>query len=137
MSAVAKARATGRWAEIMFRALSARVARRWRFVSFRGASEGEWRGVVDIVAIRKNTSRPLNTKLRPGDLFDIVLVQVKGGGARGPSQDDCRRLRELGRIYRAKRVVQFHWRKGVWARFSVLDQRTLRWLPATSVEIFG
>jgi hypothetical protein len=51
-----KAHATGRWAEIIFRALSSRVADRWRFVSFRGANKSEWRGVVDLVAIRKNSA---------------------------------------------------------------------------------
>jgi hypothetical protein len=40
-----KAHATGRWAEIIFRGLSSRVADRWRFVSFRGINKSEWRGV--------------------------------------------------------------------------------------------
>src|SRR5271165_5518967 len=48
-----KAYTTGRWAEIMFRALGNRVARRWRFVSFRGEGGGEYRGIVDVLAIRK------------------------------------------------------------------------------------
>jgi hypothetical protein len=33
-----KAHATGRWAETIFRALSSRIANRWKFVSFRGAN---------------------------------------------------------------------------------------------------
>ncbi len=48
-----KARTTGLWAETIFRALSTRVAKRWRFVSFRGAGRGEWRGIVDVLAIGK------------------------------------------------------------------------------------
>jgi hypothetical protein len=47
---------TGRWTEILFKALSARAAQRWRFVSFRGLGGGEWRGIVDILAIRKDTT---------------------------------------------------------------------------------
>ena len=87
--AYVKAHTTGRWAETMFRALSRRVAERWEFVSFRGKGKGngEWRGVVDIVAIRKDTSQPENAKLKHGDLFEIILVQVKGGTARPPTKD--------------------------------------------------
>jgi hypothetical protein len=57
-----KAHATGRCAEIIFRALSARIAKRWRFVSFRGAAHA----------------------LKRGDLFELVLIQVKGGSAKIP-----------------------------------------------------
>jgi len=81
-----KAHATGRWAEIIFRALSSRVAKRWRFISFRGAKKGEWRGVVDVVAIRKDTSQPSRENLKRGDLFDIILIQIKGGTAPQPSR---------------------------------------------------
>jgi hypothetical protein len=54
-----KAIRKGKWSEILFRALSNRVAKRWRFVSFRGAKGGEWCGVVDIIAIRKDTASPM------------------------------------------------------------------------------
>jgi hypothetical protein len=130
-----KAHATGRWAEIIFRALSSRVADRWRFVSFRGANKSEWRGVVDLVAIRKNSKEPSNAILKRGDLFDIVLIQIKGGSARGPTPDDCRRLREVKRLYRAKDVVQFQWRRGESSKFFVLG-RNLNWLPSSSEELF-
>jgi hypothetical protein len=114
-----KAHATGRWAEIIFRALSSRVANRWRFVSFRGVNKSEWRGVVDLVAMRKSSSEPSNATLKRGDLFDIVLIQIKGGSARGPTLDDCRRLREVKRWYRAKDVVQFQWKRGESSKFFV------------------
>jgi hypothetical protein len=52
-----KAHTTGRWAEMIFRALSYRIANRWKFVSFRGTNKGEWRGVVDWIAISKNRVR--------------------------------------------------------------------------------
>jgi hypothetical protein len=90
---------------------------------------------VDLVAIRKNSKAPSNVLLKRGDLFDIVLIQIKGGSARGPTQDDCRRLREVKRLYRAKDVVRFQWRKGESSKFLVLG-RNLHWLPSSSEELF-
>ncbi len=112
-----KAHTTGRWAETLFRALSTRVAKRWQFISFRGTGKGEWRGVVDVVAIRKDTTQPTAGDLKRGDLFDMVLVQIKGGSARMPSADDCTRLQSVAKFYEAKAVVLFTWVKG--ARLSV------------------
>lgn len=131
-----KAHATGRWAETIFRALSVRVASRWKFVSFRGAEKGEWRGVVDIIAIRKNTALPEGEVLKRGDLFEIILIQVKGGSARGPTENDCLRLRAIAKLYRAKAVVQFQWRKGKSSTFLTLS-RNMKWKPTTSEELFG
>jgi len=131
-----KAHATGRWAETLFRALSNRVADRWKFVSFRGKNKAEWRGVVDLIAIRKRTSQPAGELLKRGDLFDIILIQLKGGSARGPSESDCRRLREVKRLYRDSAVVLFQWRKAESAEFFVL-RSNLEWRPSIEREIFG
>lgn len=131
-----RAQWVGRWAETIFRALSARVARRWRFVSFRGTRHGEWRGVVDVFAIRKDTSRPQQPPLKRGDLFDIVLVQMKGGSARRPTDEELQRLRQVSRRYRAKEVVLFEWRKGESAQYFKLG-RDLKWKPTTATEVFG
>ena len=131
-----RAHRTARWSEIIFRALSARVAQRWHFVSFRGPEGAESRGVVDILAIRKNTSQPCGDVLKRGDLFDIVLIQLKGGSARAPTKDDCRRLREVARFYRARAVCQFCWRKGTPVTFLKLT-RALDWRATTSKELFG
>jgi hypothetical protein len=90
---------------------------------------------VDLVAIRKNSKEPTNGILKRGDLFDIVLIQIMGGSARGPTIDDCRRLREVKRLYRAKAVVQFQWRRGESSKFFVLG-RKLNWLPSSSEELF-
>jgi len=133
--AYVKAHATGRWAETIFRALSSRIANRWKFISFRGVGKGEWRGVVDLIAIRKNAKRPAGDILKQGDLFDIILIQIKGGSAPPPSASDCRRLWEVRKVYHAKAVVQFQWRKGKSSEFSVL-QRSLRWKRTTSRELF-
>ena len=131
------AHATGRWAETMFRALSARVAKRWQFMSFRGAKKGEWKGVVDLIAIRKNTAQPDSKTLKRGDLFDVILVQVKGGSTRAPTVRDRHRLQEVAKYYHATQVVQFSWKKGEKAEFSVLQEADLSWKVCTGAEIFG
>jgi hypothetical protein len=38
-----------------------------------------------LIAIRKNTAQPSGELLKRGDLFDIILIQIKGGLARGPT----------------------------------------------------
>jgi hypothetical protein len=111
------------------------VANRWKFVSFRGSHKGEWRGVVDLIAIRKNSQQPSGDVLKRGDLFDIVLIQIRGGSARGPTVSDNMRLWEVKRLYRAKSIVQFQWRKSESSRFFVLA-RDLKWKPTTTRELF-
>jgi hypothetical protein len=130
------AQLTDRWTEIILRALSSRVAKRWRFVSFRGKARGEWRGVVDLLAVRKDTSIPSNSILKRGDLFDIILIQMKGGSARLPSKEERRRLKEVAKHYRAQAVVLFQWERGRTAGFYTLD-RALNWQRTTSLQIFG
>jgi hypothetical protein len=116
--------------------LSSRVADRWRFVSFRGDNQSESRGVVDLIAIRKDTKQSSGKLLKRGDLFDIVLIQIKGGSARGPTLNDCVRLREVSKLYKAKAVVQFQWRNGRSSKFFVLG-RGLKWNPTKSRTLFG
>jgi hypothetical protein len=133
---VEKAHTTGRWAETLFRALSTRVAKRWQFISFRGTGKDEWRGVVDVLAIRKDTTQPTATDLKRGDLFDLVLVQIKGGSARLPSPEDCARLQAVAKFYGAKAVVLFTWVKGERAEFALL-QTDGTWKPSSATAIFG
>jgi hypothetical protein len=76
-------------------------------VSFRGTGGGEWRGIVDVLAIRKDTSHSDHELLKSGDLFDFVLVQMKGGGARMPRPSEIRRLRAVRARYGAKAIVLF------------------------------
>jgi len=68
--------------------------------------------------------------LKRGDLFEVVLIQVKGGSARAPTVSDCERLRQVARVYRAKAVVLFSWKRGNNSTFSQLNLRTLKWQPA-------
>lgn len=131
-----KAHTTGQWAETIFRALSSRVAKRWQFMSFRGAGKGEWRGVVDVIAIRKDTTQPRGKVLKRGDLFDIVLIQIKGGSARAPTAADKRRLRHVAKYYHAQAVVQFQWHKGKTCAFSLLQPNGV-WKDCSGAEVFG
>ena len=112
------------------------MAKRWRFVSFRGQGGGEWRGIVDVLAIRKDTSHSEHHLLRSGDLFDIVLVQMKGGAAKPPSREDIARLRAVARRYKAKAIVLFSWQRGNGTRFQRLGRGGV-WVESSAKEIFG
>jgi len=103
----------------------------------RGKGKGEWRGIVDLVAIRKDTTQPASSKLKRGDLFEIILVQVKGGTARPPTRDDCIRLREVADQYAARAVVLFEWRRGVSWRFLVLNLKSLSWEERLGEDVFA
>jgi hypothetical protein len=105
-------------------------------MSFRGGKKGEWRGVVDLLAIRKDTSAPDSTQLKRGDLFEIILIQVKGGSAALPTRDDRLRLKAVAKYHKAKAVVLFEWQKGKLCRFHRLGPR-LEWQPTTARELFN
>jgi hypothetical protein len=132
-----KARITGQSAERIFRALSSRVAERWRFISIRGPDQGEWEGIVDVLGVPKNTSQPRISTLKRGDLFDVVLIQMKGGSARTPTMlAERRRLRAVAKHYGARDVVLFQWRKGKSSKFFILG-RELEWEETTGANVFG
>ena len=71
---------------------------------------------MDLLAIRKNHSK-LRRPFERGDLFEIILLQIKGGGARLPSAEDIRRLRAVGRQYNARDVALAEWVKGRPVKF--------------------
>jgi hypothetical protein len=131
-----KAANTDRWTEILFRALSNRVAKRWRFISFRGTGGGEWRGVVDVLAVRKNTARSDHHLLKSGDLFDVILVQMKGGTGKGPTAGDIARLKAVSKHYGAKEIVLFSWKRGSSAKFEALG-RGDKWVESSPARLFG
>ena len=99
-------------------------------------NRGEWRGIVDDLAIRKNTSIPANVDLKRGDLFDLILIQMKGGSARPPSMAEKLRLQAVAEHYGARGVVLFEWKKGKSTKFCALSN-ALEWRASTSTEIFG
>lgn len=88
------------------------------------------------MAIRKDTSHSDHQLLKSGDLFEIVLVQMKGGSASSPSAYDILRLRAVKQRYRAVAIVLFAWKKGVSASYSKLGQGE-EWIRSSAKEIFG
>jgi hypothetical protein len=106
----------------------------WHVVNFLGPDKCESRGIVDLIAIRKN-HRNHELPLKRGDLFDIVLIQVKGGSAPSPSPEERKRLRIVGRAYKAAAILLSEWKKGSMAVFKRLvgDE----WVTIDAAEIFG
>jgi hypothetical protein len=114
-------------------------SRRWQLVGFPGPAGRESAGIVDLMAIRKDHATG-NGDFRRGDLFEIILIQIKGGGARWPSADDIRRLRAVARRYRAKHVILAEWVKGSHQKFyklhkSISDPKTA-WIEVDPGMIF-
>jgi hypothetical protein len=132
-----KAQYTAKWANIMTKWLIAREHQggpKWRLVSFAGPSGAESRGIVDLLAIRKDhADHP--APLKKGDLFEIVLIQVKGGGAKRPSTADIERLKIVKEHYRATEIVLASWTKGKELKVEILVGDV--WEDKTAAEIFG
>ena len=84
---------------------------RWHLLTFAGPSGSESRGVVDMLAIRKDHSEPPASAKR-GDLFQIVLIQVNGGFAANPTLEDGARLRIVAKKHGACGVLLATWKKG-------------------------
>ena len=78
----------------------------------------EWRGIVYVLAIRKDTSHSDHELLKSGDLFDIILIQMKGGSARRPSATEIQRLISVARRYHAKEIVLFVWKRAKGCDFT-------------------
>lgn len=90
--------------------------RRWQLVGFPGPGGRESAGIVDLMAIRKNHKKP-KSPFKRGDLFEIILIQIKGGGARWPSMEDIQRMWEVAKRYGARDVVLAKWVKGSKVEF--------------------
>jgi hypothetical protein len=108
-----KAARTAKWAITMTRWLVTKTNAgvKWRLVTFVGPGGSESRGIVDLLAIRKD-HKTEGKGLKRGDLFEIILIQVKGGAAAWPSADDIDRLRIVGDVYRVLDIVLAKWKKG-------------------------
>jgi hypothetical protein len=119
-----KAARTARWAVTMTKVRIRRVLSRtrWEMITCYGSGGGESVGIVDLIAIRKDHSEPVNGFKR-GDALEIVLIQVKGGGAALPTVDDWKRLRAVAKRYRAKSAVLAAWKKGHAARFFLPNRK--------------
>ena len=128
---------TWKMANTLAKALAKRYSDRWQFIDFLGPAGHESAGIVDIVAIRKSGKKPTIEGLKSLDLFDIVLIQVKGGSAGMPSNEDVERLKKVKSHYHAQEIVLFEWNKNKsLTRFSVLADGDA-WTEKTSAQIFG
>jgi hypothetical protein len=90
--ASAKAHLTARNAKTFARYALGKAG--WRVVSLDTRKGYEYKGVVDLLAVKRNNRRP--------DDLTVMLVQVKGGSAR-VTRDEENRLR------RAVRRVRLEW----------------------------
>lgn len=131
-----RAHRTARWAKIMTKWLITRNrtnGAKWHVVNFLGPNNSESRGVVDLLAIRKD-HRNYDARVKRGDLFEIVLLQVKGGGALFPSEKDVARLKAAAKYHRAKAVVLSEWkpRKSLQLYLLMRD----KWVPMQPNELF-
>jgi hypothetical protein len=129
-------------ANTLAKALASRYAYRWQFVDFLGPDGNESAGVVDIVAIRKSSKKPLHSGLKSLDAFDIILMQVKGGDSRKPTPEDIERLRLVGERYHAEAIVLFEWnKKKRLTRFRLLlsdpPNPADPWDDTTAAQLFG
>lgn len=88
----------------------------WHLLGFLGPDGHESRGVVDMIAVRKDHSEPLPGTKR-GDALQIILIQVKGGCAAKPTAEDAARLRVIARHHGACGILLSAWKKGGAARF--------------------
>ena len=113
-----KAARTAPWAVTMAKVRTRRVASRtrWQLVTFYGKSGAESVGVVDMLAVRKDHSKPMGAAKR-GDALQIILIQVKGGTAARPTPEDATRLRAVAKRHGACDVLLATWKKGTQARF--------------------
>ena len=94
-------------------------------------------GVVDLIAIRKDHSKPVSGTKR-GDALQIILIQVKGGNAAKPTQDDAARLRIVARRHGACGVLLAIWKKGKAPRFFSLHKRLPEWSEVDDLRtVFG
>ena len=131
-----KAAKTARWAITMAKAfisIAGKDGVKWRLVEFSGPTGTESRGIVDVLAIRKNHQNIEGFKR--GDLFDIVLIQSKGGSAAPPSPDDIKRLEAVARYHRARAIVLVEWKRKEKLNFYRLVGTD--WKQFKPAEIFG
>ncbi len=111
-----------------------RAVKTWQIVPFPGKQGAESRGVVDFLAIRRD-HRTDGGGIRPGDLLEIILIQVKGGSAPRPSGEDLERLRRVQRWHCARAVVLAEWKKGKPVKFLRLKGNEWQELPVE--RLFG
>lgn len=117
---------------------------RWQWVDFPGPKGRESAGIVDILAVRKRwdvSGAPEDDILKHLDVFDLMLIQVKGGRAPMPSALDIARMERVADLYRIDKVLLYQWndKKKAETGYRVLDRTSHEFGPVIrdSQEIFG
>jgi len=137
MSPSKKAHHTAKWARTMTKWLvtySQRTGAKWNLIDFGGRTKAEARGIVDMIAIRKD-HRHDGPRFKRGDLFEIVLIQTKGGSAPRPTWDDVTRLSRVAKHHRVKAVILTEWRCG--KKLELFKLEGTHWHPVSPDEIFS
>lgn len=137
MSPGRKAQHTAKWARTMTKWLvtyTQRKGAKWNVVDFGGKTKSEARGIVDLIAIRKD-HRQDGPGLKRGDLFEIVLIQAKGGSAPRPTPDDLTRLKKVAKHHKARAIILAEWRRGEHLELFKLNGSS--WHSISPDEIFG
>jgi hypothetical protein len=132
-----KAQHTAKWARTMTKWLityARRNGAKWNLVDFGGPTKSEARGIVDLIATRKDHRKDARG-LKRGDLFELVLIQTKGGSAPRPTREDVDRLRRVARFHKAKAIILAEWQRGETLELSKLQGS--RWQAVLADEIFG
>jgi len=116
-----KAFATGMLATVLTKDKIKKIGKRWQLVEFTGPEGRESTGIVDLLAIRKDHRQ--NTDFNPGDLFEIIIIQVKGGDPPDrPKREEIVRMRIVADEYYAKNIVLAEWQPGKILRFYQLKR---------------
>ena len=117
---------------------------RWQWVDFPGPKGRESAGIADILAIRKRwdvSGLPEDQVLKHLDVFDIMLIQVKGGRAPMPTATDVARMERVADLYQIDKVLLYQWndKKKTETGYRVLDRESHEFGPVVtdSKELFG
>ncbi|OGT35147.1 MAG: hypothetical protein A2W28_01965 [Gammaproteobacteria bacterium RBG_16_51_14] len=132
-----KAQHTAKWARTMTKWLityNRQSGARWNLVDFGGKAKAESRGIVDLLAVRKN-HRVEISGLKRGDILEMVLIQTKGGSAPRPTPEDIARLKKVAKHHRAIAIVLAEWSKGQHLELYKLKRN--EWVSVKPVDVFG
>jgi hypothetical protein len=113
---------------------SRRTGAKWTVVDFGGKTKAEARGIVDLMAVRKD-HRQDKVGLKRGDLLEMVLIQTKGGSAPRPTAEDIVRLTKVAKHHKAKAVILAEWRRG--QKLDLFKLKGNKWQSVTPATIFG
>jgi len=110
----------------------------WNILKFTGPTGSEAKGVVDLIAVRKDHGEPFLPGTKRGDTLQIILIQAKGGSAAKPTEEDAIRLRGVARHHGACDILLSAWKKGRAAQFFSLrwdSEGHSDWHPVTAKDL--